>query len=73
MELFERDRDVRDVVISRLFMSKVYGGNSQETFPRVAQKFLGEHHMDDFMYLNLDMNPHAPQVPGVPGPAFCRQ
>ncbi|KAK0448084.1 hypothetical protein EV421DRAFT_2033136 [Armillaria borealis] len=64
------DRDVRDVVVDRLFMSKVYGGNSQETFPRVAQKFLDVHHMDDFMYLNLNMNPHAPQVPGAPGLFF---
>ncbi|KAK0455733.1 uncharacterized protein EV420DRAFT_1272114, partial [Desarmillaria tabescens] len=64
------DRDVRDVVVTRLFMSKVYGGSPQETFPRVAQNFLRVHHMDDFMYLNLDMNPHAPQVPGAPGLFF---
>ncbi|KAK0448079.1 hypothetical protein EV421DRAFT_1706116, partial [Armillaria borealis] len=64
------DHDVRDVVVDRRFMSKVYGGNPQETFPQVAQKFLREHHMDDFMYLNLNMNPHAPQVPGAPGLFF---
>ncbi|PBK65592.1 hypothetical protein ARMSODRAFT_891695, partial [Armillaria solidipes] len=64
------DHDVRDVVVDRRFMSKVYGGNRQESFPRVAQKFLDVHHMDDFMYLNLAMNPHAPQVPGAPGLFF---
>ncbi|KAK0191630.1 hypothetical protein F5146DRAFT_929778 [Armillaria mellea] len=64
------EHDIRDVVVDRLFMSKVYGGNSQETFPRVAKKFLDMHHMDDFMYLNLNMNPHAPQVPGAPGLFF---
>lgn len=36
----------------------------------MAQKFLDVHHMDDFMYLNLNMNPHAPQVPGAPGLFF---
>ncbi|KAK0227035.1 hypothetical protein EDD85DRAFT_890796 [Armillaria nabsnona] len=71
-KLFEvpLDHDVRDVVVTRLFMSNKYGGSPQDTFPRVAQSFLREHHMDDFMYLNLAMNPHAPQVPGAPGLFF---
>ncbi|SJL01152.1 uncharacterized protein ARMOST_04470 [Armillaria ostoyae] len=71
-KLFEvpLDHDVRDVAVTRLFMSNKYGGSPQDTFPRVAQSFLREHHMDDFMYLNLAMNPHAPQVPGAPGLFF---
>ncbi|KAK0492801.1 hypothetical protein EDD18DRAFT_1079208 [Armillaria luteobubalina] len=64
------DPEIRDVTVDRRFMSQFWGGNTQETFPTIAQKFLDIHHMDDFMYLNLNMNPHAPQMPGAPGLFF---
>ncbi|PBK65556.1 hypothetical protein ARMSODRAFT_891541 [Armillaria solidipes] len=64
------DPEIRDFTVDRRFMSQFWGGNNQETFPKIAQKFLDVHHMDDFMYLNLNMNPHAPQMPGAPGLFF---
>jgi len=56
-----------DMMVSRLFMASVYGGNSQETFPSIGQEKLAQHGMNDFMYLHLDYQPCAPQIPGRPG------
>ncbi|KAK0448108.1 hypothetical protein EV421DRAFT_1706184 [Armillaria borealis] len=64
------DPEIRDFAVDRRFMSQFWGGNTQETFPNIAQKFLDVHHTNDFMYLNLNMNPHAPQMPGAPGLFF---
>lgn len=66
----ELDKSIQDVTVTREFMSKVYGGNSQETLPKISEKKLAVHGLNDFMYLNLDFNPHAPQVPGAPGLYF---
>ncbi|KAK0483233.1 hypothetical protein IW261DRAFT_1332468, partial [Armillaria novae-zelandiae] len=56
-----------NVGVSREFISKYYGGNPQSTFPSIGQRFIDLHGDIDYMYLNLDYNPHAPQVPGAPG------
>lgn len=37
------------------------------TFPDIREEKLQEHGMDDFMYLPLDFQPEAPEVPGFPG------
>ncbi|KAF8135036.1 hypothetical protein EV363DRAFT_1396498 [Boletus edulis] len=66
----ELDPATRDVTATRLFTSKTWGGNTQDTFPRIRQEMLDRHGMDDFMYLNLYLNPHAPQRPGAPGLFF---
>lgn len=52
------DPAIRDVTTTRNFTSKQWGGNTQSTF-------------DDFVYLNLLSNPHAPQWPGAPGLFFA--
>lgn len=41
-----------------------------ETFPKISKKKLALHGLDDFMYLNLNLNPQAPQLPGAPGLLF---
>jgi hypothetical protein len=56
-----------DMMVSRLFMASVYGGNSQETFPSIGQEKLARHGMDDFMYVHIDYQPCGPQIPGRPG------
>ncbi|KAK0445467.1 hypothetical protein EV421DRAFT_1936332 [Armillaria borealis] len=56
-----------NVGVSREFISKYYGGSPQCTFPRIGKKFIDLHGDIEYMYLNLDYNPHAPQVPGAPG------
>lgn len=64
------DPAVRDVTTTRLFTSKQWGGNTQSTFPNIRPEMLARHGLDDFMYLNLFLNPHAPQWPGAPGLFF---
>lgn len=41
-----------------------------ETFPKISTKKLVIHGLNDFMYLNLNLNPQAPQFPGAPGLFF---
>ncbi|KAK0228165.1 hypothetical protein IW262DRAFT_1490235 [Armillaria fumosa] len=56
-----------NIGVSREFISKYYGGSPQSTFPSIGQKFIDLHGDIEYMYLNLEYNPHAPQVPGAPG------
>ncbi|KAF8173838.1 hypothetical protein K438DRAFT_131217 [Mycena galopus ATCC 62051] len=62
--------DIRDVTVRRDFMTQEYGGNSQETFPTIAEKFWRKTGMRYFMYLNLNFNPRCPEIPGAPGLIF---
>lgn len=64
---FTLDQATREVVVTRLFMSKTYGGNMQMTCPVPARKFLDVHGMDDFMFLPTGFQPEAPLLPGAPG------
>ncbi|KAF5374203.1 hypothetical protein D9758_004624 [Tetrapyrgos nigripes] len=66
------DKLTMDVTVSRAFMSATYGGNTRYTFPKISRKFFEKHGMADFIYINMDYNPHAPQVPGAPGLKFSR-
>lgn len=65
------DPAIRDVTTTRIFTSRQWGGNTQSTFPRIRPDMLARHGLDDFMYLNLFFNPHAPQWPGAPGLFFA--
>ncbi|KAF9223430.1 hypothetical protein BS17DRAFT_705387, partial [Gyrodon lividus] len=67
----ELDPHIRDVTTTRNFTSSKWGGNTQSTFPRIGEDFLARHGLDDFMYLNLLFNPHAPRWQGAPGLFFC--
>ncbi|KAH6873712.1 hypothetical protein BKA70DRAFT_281964 [Coprinopsis sp. MPI-PUGE-AT-0042] len=60
------DRETRDVCVSRVFMSKTWGGSSQSTLPNISKKRF-QHGLDDFMYPGPDCQPGAPEVPGAPG------
>lgn len=62
--------NIRDVTTTRNFTSSRWGGNTQETFPSIRKALLDQHGLNDFMYLNLFFNPHAPQWPGAPGLFF---
>lgn len=61
---------IRDVAVPREFISSLYGGNSQETFPKVGKMFLERHGINDFMFPSLEYNPDAAQIPGAPGLFF---
>jgi hypothetical protein len=58
---------VHGVQVPRMFLSNTYGGATQQTFPSIRQEKLALHGFDDFMFLNDDLHPLAPQVPGAPG------
>ncbi|KAF9558416.1 hypothetical protein CPC08DRAFT_559716 [Agrocybe pediades] len=60
-------------MVTRRFLSSTYGGNPQEAFPKPSQKFLNIHGMDDWMYINPNYQPEAPQLPGAPGLFFGSQ
>ncbi|KAF6743056.1 hypothetical protein DFP72DRAFT_152457 [Ephemerocybe angulata] len=63
----EMDQALRDEAVSRAFMSKVYGGSSQRTFPKPRPEKIDEHGLNDFMFLPEDYQPSAPFTPGAPG------
>ena len=69
MNLFPIDcrKDVLDAMVSREFTSKEWGGNTQETFPKISPKKLAKHGLNDWMYLPDNYQPLGPQVPGAPG------
>ncbi|THU78144.1 hypothetical protein K435DRAFT_845899 [Dendrothele bispora CBS 962.96] len=56
--------------VTRQFMCHQYGGSNAACFPNISQERVEKHGYNDFMYLNLNLNPHAPQVPGAPGLYF---
>ncbi|KIM80619.1 hypothetical protein PILCRDRAFT_822359 [Piloderma croceum F 1598] len=68
------DVPIEDIVkctaVPRRFFSSTWGGNPQETFPSISDKFLKKHGLNDFMYPNLLWNPHGPQVAGCAGLFF---
>jgi hypothetical protein len=64
------DVSISGVTVTRDFLSSVYGGNTQQTFPSIAPEKLEIHGLNDFMYPNLYFNPCAPQRPGAPGLFF---
>jgi len=65
------ERAIQHVDVTRLFLSTIYGGSAQETFPRIAKEKLAVHGLNDFMYPNLDLNPYAPELPGASGLFFA--
>ncbi|TFY58421.1 hypothetical protein EVG20_g8158 [Dentipellis fragilis] len=61
------DPALRDVPVSRVYMSAMYGGNSIETFPPIGEEMLAKYGFNDFCYITLEYNPSAPTEPGHPG------
>lgn len=64
------DDSLSRVTVTREFLTSLYGGNIQQTFPSIAAERFEVHGLDDFMFPNLDFNPCAPQIPGAPGLFF---
>ncbi|KAH6884372.1 hypothetical protein BKA70DRAFT_1077464, partial [Coprinopsis sp. MPI-PUGE-AT-0042] len=61
------EREIRDVCISQVFLSKTWGGGSVATFPNVSAEKLDQHGLNDFMYPGPGSQPGASDVPGAPG------
>jgi len=70
-QYFTLDQATREAKVTRAFMSKTYGGNSQQTYPPIGPDFLAKHGMNDFMYINKKFQSEAPEIPGAPGLFFC--
>ena len=72
LKLYEPDIDplTRDALVSREFISAIFGGNCQQTFPQISSARLAEHGLNDWMFITLDFNPHAPEFVGAPGLFF---
>jgi hypothetical protein len=66
-QYFDIDRLMRDVMVTREFISHEYGGSCRATKPKIAQKFVDVHGMCDFYFVNPDYDPQPPEVPGAPG------
>ncbi|KAH6873720.1 hypothetical protein BKA70DRAFT_282162 [Coprinopsis sp. MPI-PUGE-AT-0042] len=58
---------IHGVKVPRMFLSMIYGGATQQTFPKISAQNLALHGYDNFMFLNDHRHPLAPQVPGAPG------
>ncbi len=64
---------IRDVMVTREFMSETYGTSMHAFYPditRYKRAFLGGHR-HHFLFPNLQLNPEAPRQPGAPG-LLCR-
>ncbi|KAF9646510.1 hypothetical protein BDM02DRAFT_3099721, partial [Thelephora ganbajun] len=59
--------EIKELSVSRLFLSKYFGGSAVATFPKLLEDNIQRHGFDNFMCINLTLHPHAPSVPGAPG------
>ncbi|KAG6915380.1 hypothetical protein DXG01_011752, partial [Tephrocybe rancida] len=67
------ERSIREVMVPRGFISSVYGGGLISAWTNVSaqkQRRLNNTKYLEFLYLSLDLNCHAPEVPGSPGLYF---
>lgn len=64
------DRDTRDTIVSRAFLSENYGGGRRNTIPSIGKRFLLAHGTRHWLYPNLKYNPYAPGIPGHLGLFF---
>lgn len=63
-------REVAECRFNRQYISHLYGGGHQDTNPHPRKNLLEWHGLDDWMFLSLDYNPHAPTKPGFSGLLF---
>lgn len=66
-------KEVAECTLNRKYISHLYGGNIQETFPTPRDEMVELHGLDDWMFLSLDFNPHAPTRPGHSGLFFSEE
>ncbi|KAI0640596.1 hypothetical protein C8Q79DRAFT_445861 [Trametes meyenii] len=63
-------KDVAEFPLRRDYITSLYGGSMQATYPQPSEELLEWHGIDDWMFLSMDFNPHAPTKPGCSGIAF---
>jgi len=62
--------DLKDIMVSRKFMSQRFGGSAQGSMPSIAQANFERHGFKHFLYSNPDVQPMAPQIEGASGLFF---
>lgn len=67
---FELAEATRNQPFSRYYISSLYGGGTRAAFPVVKKEKADIHGINNFCFVNLELNPHAPQHPGAPGLYF---
>lgn len=63
-------KDIAEFGFSRFYISNMYGGSMQSTFPKISEDRVSFHGVGDFAFLTLEFNPHAPTRPGHSGLFF---
>ncbi|KIK57403.1 hypothetical protein GYMLUDRAFT_46279 [Collybiopsis luxurians FD-317 M1] len=62
---------LRSRTFSRAYITSVFGGSQQESFPRIGGRHLARHGRKHWMFLNnCKFQPNAPGQPGEPGLFF---
>ncbi|KAI0666104.1 hypothetical protein C8Q78DRAFT_1083349 [Trametes maxima] len=64
-------KDIAEFPLRRDYITSLYGGSMQATYPKPSDELLEWHGIDDWMFLSMDFNPHAPTKPGCSGIAFA--
>ncbi|KAF9817669.1 hypothetical protein IEO21_03325 [Rhodonia placenta] len=54
-------------LFNRHYIHNLYGGSFVDTFPSPSDEKVAIHGLNDFMFITLDLHPHAPLNPGDPG------
>lgn len=62
--------DLKDILVSRKFMSQRFGGSAQNSMPSIAQANFEKHGFKHFLYCNPSVQPMAPQIEGASGLFF---
>ncbi|KAM5530167.1 hypothetical protein V8D89_016169 [Ganoderma adspersum] len=63
-------KHIAEFGFSRAYISHLYGGNPQDVFPPPHKDKVAWHGLNDWAFLSLELNPHAPTRPGFSGLYF---
>ena len=63
-------QELQYFTFQRMHLVYLYGGSFVSTMPDISDERFNRHGIDNFMFLTLEFNPHAPVIPGAPGLAF---
>ena len=66
-------KELAEFKFKRAYISHLYGGNTQATFPEPSVEKVEWHGLNDWIFLSLDFNPHAPTRPEHSGLFFSEE
>ncbi len=62
--------EIAEFPFRRDYISSLYGGNTQDLYPKIGKEHLEWHGLEDWAFLSLAYNPHVPTRPGYSGLSF---